>query len=231
MFAAPHVVEVTGSSGTHKTGQLSTSRAEVFQVLKDQPGGWGNLVYTRSDGLQLRALAPGKGIDAGLLSKTILDPYITKAWDAYRGRDLTVIPFSNEPNTRYYGRTEGNTMRFRTGPNGTGAEVAHFDKPSTANVFGCDGLLGAPNDRVIGPISRTLCAALNRGTMDDITTQPSTDASKFYLEAVTNHYARKIHKRMVDGKAYAFPFDDVGNFESLVHDGVPSAAKITITAF
>ena len=29
---------------------------------------------------------------------------------------------------------------------------------------------------------------------------------------------------MADGKAYAFAFDDVGNFESLVHDGDPRAA-------
>ncbi|MDQ1644291.1 MAG: hypothetical protein QOJ50_475, partial [Cryptosporangiaceae bacterium] len=37
-----------------------------------------------------------------------------------------------------------------------------------------------------------------------------------------------IHARMVDGKAYAFAFDDVGNFEALVHDGAPQQAYITI---
>jgi hypothetical protein len=36
---------------------------------------------------------------------------------------------------------------------------------------------------------------------------------------------------MVDGKAYGFAFDDVGHFESLVHDGNPSSARITLTPF
>lgn len=36
---------------------------------------------------------------------------------------------------------------------------------------------------------------------------------------------------MADGKAYAFAFDDVGAFESLVNDGDPRAAGITLTPF
>jgi hypothetical protein len=38
-------------------------------------------------------------------------------------------------------------------------------KPSTAGVWGCAGALAAPNDLVAGPIARTLCAALQRGTL------------------------------------------------------------------
>ena len=36
---------------------------------------------------------------------------------------------------------------------------------------------------------------------------------------------------MVDGKAYAFAFDDVGAFESLVHDGDPRSASIILSPF
>ncbi len=36
---------------------------------------------------------------------------------------------------------------------------------------------------------------------------------------------------MADGKAYAFAFDDVGAFESLVHDGDPRAAGLILTPF
>ena len=36
---------------------------------------------------------------------------------------------------------------------------------------------------------------------------------------------------MVDGKAYTFPFDDVGAFESLVHDGDPRSAGIILSPF
>jgi hypothetical protein len=36
---------------------------------------------------------------------------------------------------------------------------------------------------------------------------------------------------MADGKAYAFAFDDVGNFESLVNDGSPTTAYLTLDPF
>ncbi|WP_280640979.1 beta-1,3-glucanase family protein, partial [Streptomyces afghaniensis] len=38
----------------------------------------------------------------------------------------------------------------------------------------------------------------------------------------------KIHAQMADGKAYAFAFDDVGHHESLVHDGNPRQAYLTL---
>jgi hypothetical protein len=36
---------------------------------------------------------------------------------------------------------------------------------------------------------------------------------------------------MVDGKAYGFAFDDVGHFESLVHDANPQTAFLTLDPF
>ncbi len=48
---------------------------------------------------------------------------------------------------------------------------------------------------------------------------------------MTNHYSRLIHAQMVDGKAYGFAFDDVGAHESLVHDGNPQEAFITLDRF
>ncbi len=36
---------------------------------------------------------------------------------------------------------------------------------------------------------------------------------------------------MADGKAYGFAFDDVGHHESLVHDGDPRGASLTLDPF
>jgi hypothetical protein len=113
----------------------------------------------------------------------------------------------------------------------TGARVATFTKPTTANVWGCDGNLGAPNDLVVGPIARSLCAALQRTTLGTQAVEPSTDPSTFYRNEPTNLYNKVIHEQMVDGKAYAFAFDDVANQESLVHSGDPTAIGITLTPF
>lgn len=219
MFAVPHAVTVDGATGvTRRTGDVvANGRNAIIDGIRAQSG-WANTVQTRSDGTVLRVLAPGKAAGAGLLSTTYLDPYVASAWNAYTTRTLTVTPFTDQPAIRYFGRVSGNVMTFT---NTSGQVVATFNRPSSASVWGCDGDLPAPNDQVVGPISRTLCAALNRGTLGTIDTQPSTNAAEFYRSNPTNQYARVIHANMVDGKAYAFAFDDVGAFESLVHDGDP----------
>jgi hypothetical protein len=229
MFAVPHIVSVTGADGTvAKTGEVVPGgRQKVIDAIAADPD-FGKSVATRSDGTVLRVLAPGKAADAGLMSPTYLDPYIDSAWNAYTGKTLTVVPFSDQPGKTFQGRVSGSVMNFT---DGTGAQVASFSKPSTANVWGCDGALGAPNDQVVGPIARTLCAALQRGTLGTIDTQPGGTAADFYRNSPTNEYAKVIHANMVDGKAYAFAFDDVQNQESLVHDGNPQAAGITMTPF
>jgi hypothetical protein len=229
MFAIPHIVSVQGGDGRiSKTGELRLGgRQRVIDAIKAQPE-FAKAVYSRSDGTVLRVLAPGKAADAGLMSPTYLDPYIASAWQAYAGKTLTVVPFGDQPNTKFFGRTAGNVMNFT---DGTGRTVASFTKPSTANVWGCDGALGAPNDQVVGPIARTLCAALQRGTLGALDTQPSGQARDFYRNNLPNQYARIIHENMLDGRAYAFAFDDVQNQESLVHDGDPRAAGITLTRF
>jgi hypothetical protein len=112
MFAVPHAVSVTGSGGTKTSGVLvANGRDNVINGIKAQAG-WANTVYTRSDGTVLRVLSPGKAAGAGLLSSTYLDSYISSAWNAYTSKTLTVVPFTDQPNTKYFGRTSGNVMNF-----------------------------------------------------------------------------------------------------------------------
>jgi hypothetical protein len=229
MFAVPHAVSVTGASGAVRTtgAPVPGGRQRVIDQVKAQVG-WGNTVVARGDGTVLRVLAPGKAADAGLFSPTYLDPYIASAWNAYATKTLTVQPFGDRPDVRYFGRTTGTVMTFT---NAAGQKVASFNRPSTSNVWGCDGALAAPNDQIVGPIARTLCAALHRSTLGTIDTQPGGSAADFYRSALTDHYSRIVHANMADGKAYGFAFDDVANQESLVHDGDPRAAGITLSPF
>ncbi|MFI6513525.1 beta-1,3-glucanase family protein [Streptosporangium sp. NPDC050855] len=228
-FAIPHGVSVTGSDGaTKRTGDVvNNGRENIINAIKAQPG-WANTVYTRGDGTVLRVLAPGKAADGGQFDRNYLAPYIDSAWNAYTGKTLTVVPFQHQPDVKYFGRTSGNVMNFT---DASGRQVHSINKPSTSDVWGCDGALHAPNDLVKGPIARSLCAALNRSTLGTIDTQPSYNAADFYRGPLTNHYSRIIHANMVDGKAYGFAFDDVGAFESLVHDGNPRSAAITLSPF
>jgi hypothetical protein len=224
MFAVPQTVSVTSSGGTSSTGTpVAGGRQKIIDQVKAS-GDFARSVVTGSDGTVLRILSPGKAADAGLMSPTYYDSYISSAWAA----PVTVVPFADQPDVRFIGHSDGNTMTFT---DATGATVATFTKPSTANVWGCDGALAAPNDQVVGPIARTLCAALQRGTLGTLDTQPSGTAADFYRNSTPNVYAKAIHENMADGKAYAFAFDDVQNQESLVHDASPTSAGITMTAF
>ncbi|GIG41178.1 beta-1,3-glucanase family protein [Cellulomonas phragmiteti] len=229
MFAVPHSVSVTGASGTTRTtGRLvPNGRAAVIDALRARPE-WAGSVVTRADGTVLRVLAPGKAAAAGLMSRTFLDGYIATAWGSYTSRTLTVAPFGDRPDVRYTGRSSGTSLVFT---DSSGRQVASFARPSSADVWGCDGALHAPNDQVVGPIARTLCAALFRGTLGTSTLEPVTDASQFYRATPVNEYGKAVHAAMVDGRAYAFAFDDVGAFESLVHDGDPRSARVDLTPF
>lgn len=230
MFSAPYAVGVKLADGTTKTtGHLKPGGYNgFFDALKARPGGWAGLVETASDGSVLRALAPGHGVESGALPASVMDDYINRVWQKYSSSTLTVSPFGDQPDTKYFGKVSGDVMNFT---DSSGAVVTSFQKPDSDSVFGCYKLLDAPNDLVRGPISRTLCAGYNRTTLLTNSEQPDADASGFYQDADTNQYARGIHAQMADGSAYAFAFDDVGNHESLVHDGDPQEASITLDPF
>ncbi|MEU0094737.1 glycoside hydrolase family 64 protein [Kribbella sp. NPDC006257] len=230
MFSVPYSVGVVqGSGGTLTTGKLKPGGYNnFFNALRGQPGGWANLIQTAPNGSVLRALAPTYGVETGALPANVMDDYVNRVWSKYSSQTLTVTPFGDQPNTKYFGRVSGNVMNFT---NSSGQIVTSFQKPNAASIFGCAGLLDAPNDLVRGPISRTLCAGYNRSTLLTNSNQPDNNPANFYLDNVTNHYSRKIHAQMVDGKAYGFAFDDVGNFEALVHDGNPQQALITLDTF
>jgi len=227
MFSAPYAVGVQRSDGgVSSTGHLkSGGYTGFFNALRSRPGGWAGLIQTRADGTVLRALSPLYGVETGALPASVMDDYVNRVWQKYATSTLTVTPFADRPGTRYYGRVSGNVMNFT---DSSGAVVTSFQKPDADSVFGCHKLLDAPNDAVRGPISRTLCAGFNRSTLLVNPNQPDSSSANFSQDAVTNQYARAVHAQMADGNAYAFAFDDVGHHESLVHDGSPQQAYLTL---
>ncbi|MGW5306387.1 glycoside hydrolase family 64 protein [Streptomyces griseoluteus] len=226
MFSAPYAVGVKGGNGeVATTGHLKPGGYSAVMNSLRGKSGWSGLVQTRSDGTVLRALSPLYGVETGALPAGVMDDYVNRVWSKYSSQTLTVTPFTDQPNTKYFGRVSGSVMNFT---NSSGAVVTSFQKPDAASIFGCHKLLDAPNDQVRGPISRTLCAGYNRSTLLSNPNQPDSSDAGFYQDGVTNQYAKAIHAQMADGKAYAFAFDDVGNHESLVNDGNPQQAYLTL---
>ena len=54
------------------------------------------------------------------------------------------------------------------------------------------------------------------------------DASTFYSAAPADYYARFWHERAIDGKAYGFPYDDVGGYSSYVSHANPQYLLVAI---
>ncbi|MFI0775933.1 glycoside hydrolase family 64 protein [Streptomyces sp. NPDC021212] len=216
MFSVPLAIRLTGakdqSTGTLKDG----ARARIFSDLRAADG-FKKLIV----GDDLRVIAPGHGMGAGLFAQDYFAPYIDQVWDTYGSKDLKVTTNAGT----FTGRVSGGRLSF-TGP----ASVA-FAKPSTKDVLFCDGALAAPNDGTTGPVAAILGAGFNRTTLHDTAAQPTTDPAAFYGEGVTHHYAKAMHAATADGKAYGFAFDDVADFASYIQDTAPTGITLTLTPF
>jgi hypothetical protein len=214
-FAIPLAITLQGSQ-TQSAGTLvSGGRNNIFSAIAGQSDFAGLIVQNN-----LRIIAPGHGIDSGIFSAGYFDSYIDSVWNQYASSTLTVTTNTGS----YTGQVSNGQFTFSGG-------VAPFNKPSTKDVFYCNGALTAPNDGLTGPVAAVLGAGFNRSTLLSDSSQPDTDPSTFYQVAPTNYYAKAMHDNMVDGKAYGFPFDDVGGFSSDISDGAPTLCTLELTPF
>ncbi|MDX6351410.1 MAG: hypothetical protein QOF84_6200 [Streptomyces sp.] len=215
MFSVPLAIRLTGSAD-QTTGTLRDGgRAQVFSAVKTVDA-FAPLVVD-----DLRVIAPGHGLDAGLFAADYFASYIDDAWSTYTGKDLTVTTNAGA----FTGRVSGGSLGF------TGPASVSFAKPSTRDVLFCDGALAAPNDGTTGPVAAVLGAAFNRTTLVSTAAQPTTDPASFYATAVTNHYSKAVHAATLNGKAYGFAFDDVADFASYIQDTAPTGVRLTLTPF
>ncbi|HJP78828.1 MAG TPA: beta-1,3-glucanase family protein [Pseudonocardiaceae bacterium] len=214
-FAIPLAITLQGAQ-TQSAGRLvSGGRDNIFSAIAAQPDFAGLIVQNN-----LRIIAPGHGIDSGIFSSGYFDSYIDAVWNQYASSTLTVTTNTGS----FTGQVSNGQFVFSGG-------VAPFNKPSTLDVFYCNGALSAPNDGLTGPVAAVLGAGFNRSTLLSDSSQPDTDPGTFYQVAPTNYYAKAMHDNMADGKAYGFPFDDVGGFSSDISDGAPTLCTLELTPF
>jgi hypothetical protein len=215
MFSIPLSIGLTGAKQQTAGALVPGGREKIFAAVKADPAFAGLVV-----GDDLRVIAPGHGIEAGLFSPTFYDSFISAVFDRYRGQDLGVV--ANGKN--FTGRVTGDQLAFSGG-------VKAFAKPSTRDVLFCDGALAAPNDGVTGPVAAMLGAGFNRSTLLASASQPIADPDAFYQEKVTNVYSRAMHDASADGRAYGFAFDDILDFAAFILDNQPTAFEVVVEPF
>ncbi|KAM0457197.1 hypothetical protein ACHAPV_006837 [Trichoderma viride] len=113
-----------------------------------------------------------------------------------------------------------------------------YAKPTASDIWGCNsgpfGLQQGDNPVHVAVIPR-LCAAFVRSTLliqgGDV--QPRLNSSYHYSVSPTHHYSRIVHELQVDGRGYAFSYDDVNpngheDVSGLVSSGNPDTLTVYV---
>jgi len=210
-------------AGLATNGLYNVCRALKSQAAQDgQP--WTSLIINNTLGKPLRVLSPNNALVGNpSLFSGYFDGYVDQVYAQYAAQQLLVDTQAQ------WGLVKGITIN-----NVLTIDGQQFSKPSNADIFSCSTgpfANGSPEQLCITP---RLSAAFNRGTLlsSPITPDPQGPNS-FYQNAVCNHYARIVHEQCLDGRGYAFPYDDVppsdGTDQSgYVSDGAPSNLTLTI---
>ncbi len=108
-------------------------------------------------------------------------------------------------------------------------------KPTSTDVFGCDGVFNPTGSGLYfdidGDIKNQVSSALNRTILLNSDSSTWCDESKYYLNSITNYYAKILPELSINGKSYAFPYDDKCEQSSTLVDTSPTEIVLTLTAF
>jgi hypothetical protein len=226
----PISLTLTNTSGgtQHVAGMPSGGLDTICSGLRVQDSndhaGWSNLIVT-ANGANLRALSPNNGIvmNSSLFSG-YYDSYVNAAWAKYSTATLTVDTQASWGSVN--GEVSNNTFIF--------SGIGSWSKPSTADIFNCSSGAFSNTAGEIGNISARLCAGFNRSTLLLDNNEPeSENPSTYYQTSPTNHYSRIVHAANLDGRGYAFPYDDVHptngvDLSGSVADSSPQLLTVTV---
>ncbi|KAK7737754.1 hypothetical protein SLS53_006374 [Cytospora paraplurivora] len=229
----PIALELENTSGTVTTVQglpsdgLDTVCTALTSQTASDSAGWSSLIVTTSSGDNLRALSPNSGItmDSSLFSG-YYQSYVDQVWSMYTDSDLQVDTQAS------YGTVSGSVDTSTSEL--TFGDAGSFAQPSAADIFSCSsGSFAVDTDELLN-IAARLAAAFNRSTLLIDSVQPDDEVvSTYYTNSITNHYSRILHATNLDGKGYAFPYDDVGPSDGTdqsgsLYDSSPKLLTVTV---
>ncbi|KAI0005601.1 glycoside hydrolase family 64 protein [Xylariaceae sp. FL0662B] len=225
-----------GSGEVQKVQGLSGDALKsICSDLKDQAAKdgqpWDEMCVTDSNGNPLRVMAPNLYLasNAGAM-ETYYDDYSNQVWEKYGSAKLTIDTQTDAGKVAC--QVDGKQLKCDGDNRG-------YPKPTVADIWGCNSgpfeILEDDNDIHRAVVPR-LCAAFTRSTLlvdgGDVQPSSSVGSDSYYQNDPTNHYSRIVHKYEVDGKGYAFSYDDVnpdGQNEAGVVSGLdPTTLELTI---
>lgn len=229
----PLGMTLTETSGNTQQalGLSSDAVTSVCNDLKSQAASdgmpWDQLCQT-INGTVVRVLAPGDFVaDNGSGFDDYYNDYIDKVYSSFTSSNPLIVDSQGASgNSTCTG--DGTTITCQN-------DEIPYQKPTVGDIFGCNS----------GPFANTgssthkanlarLCAAFNRGTffVNGGNVQPGPSSDEYYTTSPANYYSAIVHKYEVDGKGYAFSYDDVNpsdeNASGVVSSASPKNLAVTV---
>lgn len=216
---------VSTVTGMKASGLDTVCTNLIAQTAIDKVAGWSNLIV-KQNGENLRVLSPNSSLGNRPTDfANYWEPYVSQVWQKYtapNGSTLAINSFDGSIKTTGTVNSDGDLA--------IGNET--FVKPSTADIFSANtGPFATGSDSVRNNLIPQIAAAFNRSTLLMDTTTPG-NSTEFYKTLVTNHYCRIVHGANVDGKGYAFAYDDLTPRDGLDQSGYvndPAPKLLTVT--
>ncbi|KAL7930154.1 glycoside hydrolase family 64 protein [Trichoderma chlorosporum] len=167
---------------------------------------WLAMCVTTAAGHPIRVISPNyyHGINEAMF-QDYWTGYVDRVWGYYSSTPLIIDTQSEHGNVTCYVINDALLC---------GDDPHRYTKPSAADIWSCNGGPFARYENETGihlAVVPRLCAGFVRSTlllhMGHV--QPSLNSSYHYTVSPTNHYSRLVHELQVDGRGYAFPYDDV----------------------
>lgn len=196
-------LQTAGGGVQHVSGMAANGIDKLCDGLRQQAQKdgrpWDKLIVQPKGQPVLRVLNPTHGDAVGASFAGYFEPYIEQVWQRHRKSQMRI-------NTQAAAGVVSGTVNSK---NELVFGNEPFQKPNSADVFGCNsGPFTTGPSPYRNSIIPRLAAAFQRSAFLSVDDHPS-DPSTFYQRDPTNHYCRIVHNVNLDGKGYAFAYDDV----------------------
>lgn len=230
-------IELSSKDGTTqlvqgvRSGSVDTICKGLGVQEKADGHPWTALCMAGDDGRPVRVLAPLHHPNKTDFS-TYWDDYVDEVWSRFANETLTINTQSQPGHVDC--RVSGHHLTCE-------GDNRAYSKPTAIDIWGC---AAGPFQEVEGDngvhrvVIPRLCAAFVRSTLlKDILPPgnpfitPGFGQAYYYQHEITNHYGRLVHECQIDGKGYAFAYDDVNpggeNTAGAVGSEIPDRLTVT----
>ncbi|KAK4069151.1 CAZyme family GH64 [Trichoderma harzianum] len=230
-------LSTTDGSGTQTTKGLGSSAlTQICQGLVQQASvdgfPWSSMCIANSAGTLVRALSPGDySVINAAAFQNYWSAYVDQVWSQYTNTPLTINTQTSAGSVNC--QVSGSTLNCNGDNRG-------YAKPTAGDIWGCNSgpfAIQGGDNAVHAAVVPRLCAAFVRSTLllAGGNVQPGLGQSSYYTVSPTNHYSRLVHQFEIDGRGYAFPYDDVNpdgneNASGTLASGAPNVLTVYVGA-